>query len=292
MSYFKELLEILHSDRSCDNILRNVINVFSPYYLCQHFIGDEAWQWLGLHRISDKNDIMSTHNLSIINDYDIIQCQVNFFEHFVNNILPNIDKKIILITAQFQYPPLHKNEYTEIVKNHPNIVLWISQNPIYEISETYIPFPFGIAPWSENLTAFAEMLLDDTINEKTNEVAHMHFSDTNPCRDFLPKGPKCEPLEYYQNIKKAKFMISPIGDRDDCYRHYEAIGLGSIPVCNIGESYKEIFGDNMYYCNIDEIRESIETNVVNHEYTMPNRDLICFQYYKDIIYEKIRALQY
>lgn len=287
--YFENLLQILRKDSSYDTILKNIVNVFSPYFLCQHFIGDEAWKWGILSKLPpDKNDINSTNNLSAIQDYDIIQCQLKFFSHFVMNILPAIDKKVVLITSGFEYYPFARTELTDIVLNHPNVVLWISTNPIYEASEKYMPFPIGFSPF--NLSVYTNILLNTEIT-KTDDFTHMHLSQTNPCRDLLPKGNKYPAEEFYDNIQKSRFMISPIGDRDDCYRHYECIGLKTIPISNVSKYYTDIFKENMYYCDIQKMIEIIDTNQVDYEYREPNQDLISYEYHKDIVYKRIQLLK-
>jgi hypothetical protein len=86
-------------------------------------------------------------------------------------------------------------------------------------------------------------------------------------------------------------MLSPIGDRDDCYRHYECIGVKTIPMSNVSEYYRHIFTDNMYYCDIDTMIESLRTNIVNFEYREPNQDLLSFEYHKDIIYKRIEKIR-
>lgn len=289
MSYFQKMINDLSNNSSYDEIVSKMINVFSPYVLCQHFIGSELWHWGMLSKIPPgKNDLNSTNDLSIIQDYDIVQCQVNFFNHFVDNILPNINKKIILITSQFEYPYLTRSEKTDLVLNHPNIVLWISTNPIYEPSKKYMAFPCGLSHF--NLSIYTNVLLcKEIIKEK--ELTHMHLSDTHPCRNILPKGEKCSEEDFYDNICKSKFMISPIGDRDDCYRHYECIGLKTIPMSNIGDYYKDIFTNNMYYCDIDTMVESLRTNNVNFEYIEPNQNILSFDYHKDIVYKRIEYLR-
>jgi hypothetical protein len=291
--YFVSLLENLCADSSYDNMLRTIINPFSPYYLCDHFFSYEASGWLGLDRIPGKNNILENHDLSVIKDYDIVQCEVHLFEAFVKEVLPHIRQKIVLLTSQFESPQIYKSEYTEIVRTNPYIVLWISQNPIYEPSDKYMPFPYGITPWGHNLTRFVKVLLEGECAgvEAEVEIAHMFLTETNPCRAILPKGPKYEPVEYYENIRRARYLISPIGDRDDCYRHYEAIGLGAVPISNVGDYYRPIFQDSMYYCGIEEMAEAIETGVIQGPYVRPNRDLICFHYYKDMIMERIEKIK-
>ena len=290
MTYFEKLVQTLRDDSSYDTILKNIVNVFSPYYLCQHFIGDEAWKWGILSRLPPgKNDLNSTNNLSVIQDYDIIQCQLKFFPHFVMNILPSIHKKVVLITSQFEQQEFARNEFTDLVLNHPNVVLWISTNPIYEASEKYMPFPFGFSPF--NLSVYTNILLNTEEITKTDEWTHMHLSPTNPCRDLLPKGEKYSEEEFYHNIQKSRFMISPIGDRDDCYRHYECIGLKTIPISNVSKYYADIFKEDMYYCDIQKMIEIIETNKIDYEYREPNRDLISYEYHKDRVYKRIQSLK-
>ena len=289
MSYFQKMIADLSINSKYNEILAKKINVFSPYILCQHFIGDELWRWGILSKIPPgKNDINSTNNLSIIEEYDIVQCQVNFFIHFVENILPNINKKIILITSQFEYPYITRNETTDYVLNHPNIALWISTNPIYESSEKYMAFPCGLSQF--NLSIYTNVLLHKDII-KENEITHMHLSETNECRNLLPKGEKFSEIDFYENMCKAKFMISPIGDRDDCYRHYECIGLKTIPMSNVGDYYKDIFTNSMYYCDIDTMNEALTTNKVDFEYTEPNQNILSFDYHKDLVYRRIEEIR-
>jgi len=97
---------------------------------------------------------------------------------------------------------------------------------------------------------------------------------------------------FYETIAMTKFVISPIGDRDDCYRHYECIGLGAIPVSNVGITYRELFTDNMLYYDIDIIADIVKTNKINASYHIPNKDLICLNYYRDAIQQRILLIQY
>jgi hypothetical protein len=94
--YFDILLEKLKNN---ENILENIINPFSLYFLSDHYYGNETKEW-NINIPLNKNDILTTNNLSLIKDYDIIHVQVNFFEKFCIEILDMIDKKIILTTGQ------------------------------------------------------------------------------------------------------------------------------------------------------------------------------------------------
>jgi hypothetical protein len=40
----------------------------------------------------------------------------------------------------------------------------------------------------------------------------------------------------------------------------------------------------MYYCDIDKMIDILNNNYIDYEYFIPNKDLICFDYYKDLIF--------
>ena len=280
--YFSNLIENIEKDNNKNNLFKNIINPFSGYLLCNHFIGYEIFQTKIF--CSNINNLYKNQNYNSINHYDIIYIECTLFDYFTDNIMYKIDKKIILITGLYNYPQIFKSSKTDYLLNHPNILLWISQNPIYLNHPKYVPFPYGIAHYK--LEKYAKQLLLSV--NKTKHITFLPINNaTNECRKKLPELPIMDTSEYYEKISESEFVISPIGDRDDCYRHYECIGLGSIPISNVGETYKALFQDNMYYCDIDKMIEIMDSNIIDVSYSIPNRDLICFDYHKDIIIKKI-----
>jgi hypothetical protein len=87
--------------------------------------------------------------------------------------------------------------------------------------------------------------------------------------------------EFLENILNSEFVISTTGDRDDCYRHYECIGLNAIPVSNINRNYKDIFDNNMVYSDAEEMVNMVHTNgqEMVSVYNPPNRDIITISYW-------------
>jgi hypothetical protein len=53
---------------------------------------------------------------------------------------------------------------------------------------------------------------------------------TNPNRVSIPSGPNLDHTEYYDELARHRFILSPDGDRPECYRTYEALGPGTIPI--------------------------------------------------------------
>lgn len=287
MSYYNKLVKELSAVNTFDSRLATMINPFSPYYLCHHFYIDGN----PLHNpgMMGKAMILPNTDLSFIKEYDIINVEVNFFESFVKNVLDKLNKRIILITGQFCYPQLVKSDLTDKVLHHKNILLWVSQNPIYENSEKYMAFPYGIK--HQHLEPYSKMLVSNS-KLKTKEIVHLPLdNNTHACRLKLPVVDKVDINEFYRQIAEAKFILSPIGDRDDCFRHYEAIGLGAIPISNVNTFYRNIFGSNMHYTDIDDMVNILEKNTIDYEYSEPNRDLICFAYYRDLVLSKINSIK-
>jgi hypothetical protein len=290
MNYFNELISNIKNDKSEFNLLNQIINPFSTYFLCDHFFGTEIYRH-GIKIPDSKNDILKTRDLTLIKDYDIVQCEVDFFERFCSNILQKLNVKIILITSQWDYPQIYKSDITEEILKNKNIILWISQNPVYDNSDNYIAFPYGIRHTA--LLSYANKLVSSQ-NIKTIKVNHQHLTvENNKCRNLLPPVAKMNINDYLNEVSKSYFFISPIGDRDDCYRHYECIGLGTIPITNVSKYYKNLFGDNMYYTDITNMLSIINNKTLNDfEYFEPDKNLICYNYYKDQVLEIIKKIKY
>lgn len=51
----------------------------------------------------------------------------------------------------------------------------------------------------------------------------------------MARGKKLPNDEYYDMIATSRFMYSPNGDRPECYRHYEAIAFGTIPITELDQ---------------------------------------------------------
>ena len=287
--YYAQLIKTLRENNTYETRVSTIINPFSLYYICDHYYGDEPRHRNFPYVPKEKHDLLVTNDISRIKEFDIIHCQVDYFNKFCNEILDKIEKKFILTTGQWYLPQIQKSELTEKILNHKNVVLWASQNPIYDNTEKYMAFPYGIE--HVHLTAYVDCLLSRPVVsniEKSKDLVYLPISNaTNPCRRKLPAIPRIPVTEYYSRLTEAKFVLSPIGDRDDCFRHYEAIGLGTIPISNVNDFYKNIFTTNMIYANIDDMVKMLDKDSFHQMYEEPNKDLICLEYYKNILEKRI-----
>jgi hypothetical protein len=291
------------------NPLEYLITPLAPYFICNHFISTEIHntvdsKYIGMNLNLKANDLIENKNYNDIKNFEIIQIQVDLFDFFYDKILPIITKnnlKVVIITSQWHLPQINRNNKTDELLNNSNILLWISQNPIYTNNEKYMSFPYGL--YHNNINDYVNFINSNNINIDKNikilnqyASVHNHLPNNHIRKmfDIFGKNSGSENLNYTEfltNILKSEFVISTSGDRDDCYRHYECIGLNAIPVSNINDGYKDIFEDNMVYSNAEEMINMINNNTVNYNYKKPNRDILTISYWVSKINEKINLLK-
>ena len=286
------------------NPIEHFVTPLSPYFICNHFISTEIHnnsdKYIGMNLELKANDLIKNKNYNDIKNFEIIQVQVDLFDFFYDEILPIIIKnniKVIIITSQLHLPQIERNNKTDDLLTNSNIILWISQNPIYTNNKKYMAFPYGI--YHHNINDYVKFIKSNNINTDKNikilnayASAHEHLPDNHIRKkfDIFGKNSGNGPVNYTEfltNILNSEFVISTAGDRDDCYRHYECIGLNAIPVSNINDNYKNIFEDNMIYSNAEEMINMINTNIVNYNYKKPNRDILTISYWVSKINQKI-----
>ena len=291
------------------NPVECIVTPVTPYFICNHFISTElqknARGYVEVELNLKSNDLLKNQNYNDIQNFDIIQIQVEFFDFFYDEVLPIITKndiRVIIITSQWYAPQIQQNSKTDDLLNNNHILLWISQNPIYTNNEKYMAFPYGIC--QQYVNEYANFLSSHDINSDKNiklvntySRPHIHLPDNHIRKVYDIFGINSgnglvSYTEFLSSILNAQFVISTSGDRDDCYRHYECIGLNAIPISNIGGGYKEIFGDNLIYSNAEEMLNMLHSNgedLVN--YIPPNRDIITISYWVDKINQRIELLK-
>lgn len=288
--YYHNIEENLRNNKNnLDYILNNLITSFSLYFLSDHFIGNELERF-NVPVNPKSNNILKNDNIDAMKEMQILFVQNDFFDIFINKYLPNIKCKFILITGQWNLPQLKVEEKTEKLLKEERIHTWFSQNPIFKHPK-YFPFPYGLnygymkkSKTPDILTYVNELL--KTCNKKTNiENLPMNYK-TNKCRLIFPRLKPIKNSDFYEKMHQSKFILSPIGDRNETYRHWEAIGLGTIPIANVGELYKDLFQYNMYYVKNTQKMLQMYKSQPKLNYNCPNKDLICLDYWKDYIKEK------
>lgn len=268
-----------------DFLYKNLIHPYSFLSLANFYFGVDP----NIASRYSKPIQLNNNTISSIRDNDVIFIDSKYFSFFSNNILDNINKKVILVTGRELLPQVNLSIGSEKVLNHSNIKIWFAQNPIYHNSKKYVAIPYGLKSCA--LKNYAHALHTNSCIKQYNFVSNLPVGVHRPLhKDHIRKkytelgygiGPKLHKNQFYQELAKSKWVISTTGDREDCYRHYECIGLGAMPISNVSDQYKNIFGSNMIYANADEMISFVK-NKKTPEYFEPNRDLVCTKYYFDL----------
>ena len=268
------------------SLLPWIINPFSPILLCDFHFGHEK----------DPPPTLLTNPLSLDNVHhiqplDIVCCNSNDFDAFVASILPHLLTSIILFTSRWHLPQVERSSATDAIKRHPKVAHWFAQNPVYPNDDRYTAFPYGIL--HENLEAYADSLLGSRDVVKSTHIEHLPISMTHSSRKRLARRRRSRradsrsadeqahlmsPPEYYAHMARARFLLSPRGDRYDTYRHWEAIGLGALPIANVDRRlYESLFEDDMVYAEDADFMLRVFNNETHLDatYHRPNPDRIC-----------------
>ena len=287
------------------NLLKYIVTPVSALYIGDWYLSVEFDKLI-------KHGIVKDHACKKINSFEDLKANdilvvssselYVFIKQILNKLKPDI--KIILITVQYHlhlcpsgiYKWPRRDTLTDYVLNHNNIIHWYSHNPVYIPCNKYSAFPFGIELDNINrmYDIFNLMNKEKLKKCKINSVyngpiaVHSHLPYYHIRHNNVFNKNREKFSEYLSNIAVSKYIISPEGDREDCFRHWEALLLGCIPISNISrDKYYPLFGDDMIYdCDVNKMKEYINCNIIP-EYTFPDRKKLMVSYWKNKIKEII-----
>jgi hypothetical protein len=72
---------------------------------------------------------------------------------------------------------------------------------------------------------------------------------TNPQRRNIPNGLVVGFQRYLSKMHASKYVVSPDGDWPECYRHYEAIAMGAMPITQLDASIHFHLAGNVIFNN-------------------------------------------
>lgn len=169
-------------------------------------------------------------------------------DYFFETIGRTITQPFIMIThGEFRDTTLeHQLQYLD----DPKIIAWFSIHPPKQGHKKYFPLPLGLMQekkYYKKRTSFNSFLADLRKKPKS-KLLYMNFDDTlNKERQQLKaqfsNAPYCFnrasaiPFEeYLEEMADYKFALSPRGWGPDCYRTWEALFVGTIPIVRRNQS--------------------------------------------------------
>ena len=211
-SYLKNIINDL--DHNYVENIQKLINPLSTYILSDYYFGIE----LEHHLTSEiKNEEEKIKNLTLskniyldrslldkIEDYNIIAIQggpsdgtdwsYNFYDDFIQNILPKINKKIILTIGHNSLS--HFINYDENIKkiiNNNNVILCFLQNygmvgNLLNIDK-FKAFPFGLSLSKEAMNYYIDKLKEYHSSNKIKNINinHLNLGPSWGGRNIFPK---------------------------------------------------------------------------------------------------------
>lgn len=176
-----------------------------------------------------------------VKDGDTIYVNACYMEFFFKNVHPHIDSKYILITHFGDHPvPGYYAEYLE----DENLALWVGQNVEQPDHPKLMSIPIGITP--KNLHFETHLALNKVIqfssrlrkqyllylnqHDGTNPVVRGRIRGIFANTSFCFCSSRVSYDEYLAHLACSKFVVSPPGGGHDCYRTWEAMLLGCIPI--------------------------------------------------------------
>jgi hypothetical protein len=255
-----------------------------------------------------SRDIAPSTAASLIEPGDTIYVEFTKIPHFVQHTLPKITVDFVLISGQNHLIPQKPNPLTyvwdqetfNVIVNSPFVTHWFLMNmDIYAQDPDHAklhPFPYGLGT-SGNYTpntakvgmnpmqAFRKELSVDSVEKNTTIFAGYVSMRTNKAkRQFVPQGDKLPPTLHFRRMHESLYVISPDGDRPDCYRHYEAIGLGAMPITQMSQKYYRHFEGNVIFNQTTwNLTHLSETLAAPPNHPKVNRRLVFEEYWMEYV---------
>ena len=193
------------------------------------------------------------------------------------------------------------------------ISYWYGTNVAYE-NPNLIPLPIGINDFTfynymnkdvldkyfylehKPVDKIKKLYVNFNFNTNRRERSNLHDYFKN--KDWaVVEYPHKDPVEYYKNIEKFKFILCPWGNGYDTYRFWESLYLGSIPITKYHKAYKNfkefpaIFVNNYKQIDINSLENQLNRskeklnifywiNLINTNRTKSSNS-------ETIIYEKV-----
>lgn len=219
---------------------------------------------------------LSSFNPEIVEKGNIILLPSNLINIFIEHIHPKINENyILLIWGDVSYEAVFNINFLD----SPKIVLWGVVNCLNPEHPKIIPIPIGIThpshppyyPKRENY--FDILSKKDSIDKEIFCISNFNLF-TAKSRQILYESIKNKEFitfyknmphkKYFETLFKADFCISPPGNGLDCFRHWECILAGCIPIIKHSPIDPLFFKMPVYFVNEYEslTRENL-TNALN-----------------------------
>ena len=228
-------------------------------------------------------------NATHLSENDTIFVPFTALPQFVNEILYKITTNIIIISGQTHIVDSVPNEIISKLLSSKHVIQWFCMNSsIYggdnPTHPKISPFPYGLKEKERHgwftFDTYKDILFNSLKGQtnKTEMIFAGPLGNTQLDRASFPQTKESlQPDQFFQRMLSAKYILSPNGDRPECHRHYEAIGLGTAPITQLDPILFRHLGSSVIYDNLNWnltlLEEELDPNI------RVNRNLIREDYW-------------
>lgn len=230
-------------------------------------------------------------NVTMLREGDTIYIPIKKLQGFVINELANVTVPIVIVSGQrnlLKTWPITDENLAAMLQNKM-VLAWFCHN-LDRYSDKYMhhpklhPWPYGLsdAPFRHEYAKRQTYRDAAELSPPKDTILHLaYFSlHTNPERSFIPNGISTTNLtDYWDRMSRAHFIFSPNGDRSECYRHYEAIGLGTLPITQLDPHFHRHLAGSVIFNNTNWSVDYWNNTEALQRHTGVNRELIFEDYW-------------
>lgn len=173
---------------------------------------------------------------------DIVFVHRLLLEDFIS-YTSHITVPFILITSDAD-PDAMLSSHQDLL-NNPNLALWATINCCQPNHPKAIPLPLGVYPGRKNKRVYEQAIaLDNTQRNKPRSIfCIVNFTEStwtsidrvrviDNIKDFsfITFKRRVSREEYLENLNDSYFCICPRGNGWDCFRNWESMLVGAIPI--------------------------------------------------------------
>ncbi len=205
---------------------------------------------------------------------------VRDFEYYFDHKHKKINVPYFVLTHG-EFLDKFQEKYVKYLKDG-KILAWFTIHPCDIKHERIIPLPLGIVQYKELFDNKREMHKRFAMlrNKKKDKLLYMNFTEwCMPERTrirklfedkpFVTYVERCEFGTFIEELSEHKFVLSPPGLGPDCYRVWESVLLGSIPL--VQHSYFDFMYEGLPVLFIDRWEDITKEFLEEHYEEMTTR---------------------
>ncbi len=220
---------------------------------------------------------------------------------FFETMHPYIKNPYMILTHGDCLESMKKKYYAYL--EDPKVIRWFGIHPCKTLHAKFTPIPLGVIQQPENHKRAKELHATFGRLRRTSEkkeLLYMNFADFQKPerkkvremfinRQYCKRGLR-QPFEsYLKEMSECKFTLSPAGLGPDCYRTWEALLVGSIPI--VRKSQLDPLFEGLPVLIIDEWEE-IDEEYLNKKYAeIMSRKYDIKRIYMEYWLDKIEAVR-